>query len=122
MAKNLLVVLDPGHYPNYNKGAVAGYFEGDKMYDFSLYERDALQAYGIDVIITRGRSYDVDVYKRGQIAVKNGAGYKNVVFLSNHTNASNGLACGVVAIRSLYLPDSQSISRSSYSPGLSSSP
>lgn len=106
MAKKVLVVLDPGHYPNYNKGAVAGYFEGDKMYDFSEYERDALKAYGIDVIITRGRSNDMDLYQRGQVAVKNGKGYDVVVFISNHSNAFNRQACGVVVYRSLYLPGS----------------
>ena len=109
MAKKLLVVLDPGHYPNYNRGAVPGYYEGDKMYDLSLYERDALHAYGIDVIITRGRDYDMDLYARGQVAVKNGKGYKNVVFISNHSNGCNGSAVGVVAIRSLYLPDSDEL-------------
>lgn len=109
MAKKLLVVLDPGHYPNYNKGAVGGYFEGDKMYDLSLYQKEALTSYGIDVIITRSRDYDMELYQRGQVAVKNGKGYKNVIFISNHTNAFNGSACGVVLIRSLYLPESDEL-------------
>lgn len=106
MSKKILVILDPGHYPNYNKGAVAGYFEGDKMYDYSEYERDALKYYGVDVIITRNRSNDMALYERGQVAVKNGKGYDVVVFISNHSNAFNGQACGVVVYRSLYLPGS----------------
>lgn len=106
MAKKLLVVLDPGHYPNYNRGAVAGYYEGDKMYDLSLYQRDALQQYGIHVILTRARDCDMELYSRGQVAVINGVGFENVVFISNHTNACNGSAVGALAIRSLYLPDS----------------
>lgn len=106
MSKKILVVLDPGHYPNFNRGVVAGYYEGDKMYDFTEYERDALKAYGIDVIVTRGRSYDMELYTRGQVAVKNGKGYDEVVFISNHSNAYNNDACGVVVFRSLYLPES----------------
>lgn len=111
MDKKVLVVLDPGHYPNYNKGAVGGYFEGDKMYDFSEYERDALKAYGIDVIITRGRSNDMNLYDRGQVAVKNGSGYDEVVFISNHSNACNGQAYGVEVYRSLYLPGSEELGK-----------
>lgn len=109
MAKNLLVVLDPGHYPNYNRGAVGGYFEGDKMFELSVYERDALKSYGIDCILTRGRDYDMGLYARGQVAVNNGKGYKNVVFISNHSNGFNGSAVGVIGIRSLYLPDSEEL-------------
>jgi N-acetylmuramoyl-L-alanine amidase len=111
MAKKLLVVLDPGHYPNYNKGAVYGYYEGDKMYDLSLYQKEYLNAYGIDVIITRLRDNDMGLYQRGQVAVKNGKGYKNVLFISNHSNACNGRACGVVVIRSAYLPESESLGK-----------
>lgn len=106
MAKKILVVLDPGHYPNYNKGAVGGYFEGNKMYDFSEYERDALKKYGIDVILTRGRGNDKELYDRGQVAVKNAKGYDIVVFISNHSNGFDGSAYGVVAYRSQFLPDS----------------
>lgn len=109
MSKKVLVVIDPGHYPNYNRGAVGGYFEGDKMYDLSVYEKEALESYGIDVIITRGRSNDMGLYNRGQVAVKNGKNYDEVVFMSNHSNAFNGKACGVVAYRSLYLPDSEKL-------------
>lgn len=109
MGKKILVVLDPGHYPNYNKGAVAGYFEGDKMYDYSEYEKTALNNYGIDVIITRGRSNDMDLYARGQVAVKNAKGYDEVLFISNHSNALNGKAYGVEAWRSLYLPESEEL-------------
>lgn len=109
MSKKILVVLDPGHYPNYNKGAVAGYYEGDKMYDLSEYERDALKAYGIDVIITRGRSNDMTLYDRGKVAVRNGKGYDIVVFISNHSNACNGQASGVEAYRSAYLPGSEEL-------------
>lgn len=106
MSKKILVVLDPGHKPNYNKGAAPGYYEGNRMYDFTEYEKAALEAYGIDVIITRKRENDMDLYARGQVAVKNAKGYDEVVFISNHSNGFNGKACGVVVYRSLYLPES----------------
>lgn len=109
MSKKILVVLDPGHKPNYNKGAAPGYYEGNKMYTFTEYERDALEAYGIDVIITRKRENDMDLYARGQVAVKNAAGYDAVVFISNHSNAANGKAYGVTVFRSLYLPESATL-------------
>ena len=105
--KKLLVVLDPGHYPNFNRGAVAGYFEGDKMYDFSEYEKKALESYGIPVIMTRGRSNDLSLYERAQVAVKNGNGYKDVLFISNHSNGGNGV--GVEVYRSLFLPQNKEL-------------
>lgn len=109
MSKKILVVLDPGHKPKYNKGAAPGYYEGDKMYDFSEFERDALEAYGIDVIITRKRENDMSLWDRGQAAVKNANGYDVVIFISNHSNAFNGNAYGVVVYRSLYLPESATL-------------
>lgn len=109
MSKKILVVLDPGHRPNYNKGAAPGYYEGNKMYTFTEYERDALEAYGIDVIVTRKRENDMDLYARGQVAVKNAGGYDVVVFISNHSNGANGTACGAVVYRSLYLPESATL-------------
>jgi N-acetylmuramoyl-L-alanine amidase len=109
MSKKILVVLDPGHKPNYNKGAAPGYYEGNKMYTLTEYERDALEAYGIDVVITRKRENDMTLNARGQVAVKNGKGYDEVVFISNHSNAANGKAYGVTVFRSLYLPESATL-------------
>ena len=109
MAKKVLVVLDPGHHKQYNKGAVAGYYEGDRMYDLSEYESTALKSYGIDTIFTRKRDGDMEVYNRGQVAVKNAKGYDIVVFISNHSDAFNGKACGVTAYRSTCLPESDDL-------------
>lgn len=107
MAKKILVVLDPGHYPNYNKGVDSGYYEGNKMYTLTEYEKNALEEYdGIDVIITRKKNKDMELYSRGQVAVKNAKGYDVVIFISNHTNAHNGNAYGVEAYRSVHLPES----------------
>ena len=108
--KKLLVVIDPGHTGNtYNAGAVKGYYESKAVYDLSLYEKAALEKRGIDVILTRERNQDPGLYERGQMAVKNGRGYANVVFESNHSNAFNGKAYGVNIIRSAHLPASEKL-------------
>ena len=108
--KKLLVVIDPGHTDNtYNAGAVKGYYESKAVYDLSLYEKAALEKRGIDVILTRERNQDPGLYERGQMAVKNGRGYANVVFESNHSNAFNGKAYGVNVIRSAHLPASEKL-------------
>ena len=108
--KKLLVVIDPGHTGNtYNAGAVKGYYESKAVYDLSLYEKAALEKRGIDVIMTRERNQDPGLYERGQMAVKKGHGYANVVFESNHSNAFNGKAYGVTIIRSAHLPSSEKL-------------
>ena len=108
--KKLLVVIDPGHAGNtYNAGAVKGYYESKAVYDLSLYEKAALEKRGIDVIMTRERNQDPGLYERGQMAVKKGRGYANVVFESNHSNAFNGKAYGVTIIRSAHLPSSEKL-------------
>lgn len=108
--KKLLVVIDPGHTGNtYNAGAVKGYYESKAVYDLSLYEKAALEKRGIDVILTRERNQDPGLYERGQMAVKKGRGYANVVFESNHSNAFNGKAYGVNVIRSAHLPASEKL-------------
>ena len=108
--KKLLVVIDPGHTGNtYNAGAVKGYYESKAVYDLSLYEKAALEKRGIDVIMTRERNQDPGLYERGQMAVKNGRGYANIVFESNHSNAFNGKAYGVNVIRSAHLPASEKL-------------
>lgn len=108
--KKLLVVIDPGHTGNtYNAGAVKGYYESKAVYDLSLYEKAALEKRGIDVILTRERNQNPGLYERGQMAVKKGRGYANVVFESNHSNAFNGKAYGVTIIRSAHLPSSEEL-------------
>lgn len=112
MSDKILIVIDPGHYTRYNKGAISGYYEGDKMYTLSLYEKELLETYNdVDVILTHELTKDLAVYERGQIAVKKGVGYKYVLFMSNHTNAYDKKACGVVAFRSRHLPKSEILGR-----------
>ena len=113
MSDKLLVVLDPGHYPRYNKGAASGYYEGDKMWDLTQYQKAALSEYNnVDVIVTRKQTEDKELYDRGQVAVKNASKYSNVLFISNHSNAFNGEAYGVVAFRSAHLNDSVALGKS----------
>ena len=52
---------------------------------------------------------DPGLYERGQMAVKKGNGYANVLFESNHTDAFNGKACGVTVVRSAHLPGSEKL-------------
>lgn len=108
MSKKILVVIDPGHVGStYNAGAVKGYFESSAVWTLSQYEKTALESYGIHVIITKKNINDnIELYNRGQIAVKNAKGYDEVVFYSNHSNAFNGKAYGVSIIRSAHLPGS----------------
>lgn len=58
---------------------------------------------------TRERNQDPGLYERGQMAVKKGNGYANVLFESNHTDAFNGKACGVTVVRSAHLPGSEKL-------------
>ena len=111
--KKVLVVIDPGHTGStYNAGAVKGYYESAAVFELSCYEKTALEAYGIDVMLTRELNEDPGLYDRGQMAVKKGraggctGSYDTVIFESNHTNAFNGQACGVTVIRSAHLPES----------------
>lgn len=109
---DVLVVIDPGHSAYCNQGCVPGYYEGNQMITLSLYEKSALESYGFDVILTRTASENPGLYERGQMAVRNSAGYSAVVFMSNHTNAYgtyNPAACGVSAYTSPYLSESNRV-------------
>ena len=111
----MTIVIDPGHYTGYNKGVVAGYYEGNAMYKLAQYLKEELQS-GTDqvqVIMTKDTmAANPAVFDRGQIAAKNGA----TVFLSLHSNAVGDSAkyeqaYGVSVYRSLYLPDSEDLGK-----------
>lgn len=108
MAAQLTVVLDPGHITGYNKGVVPGYAEGNMTWKLANFLKEALARDGVRVIITRPSSnVDLELYSRGQVAVKNGA----EVFISLHSNAISDTtrwekAYGVSLYRSEYLPES----------------
>lgn len=78
-----IAVLDPGHYGSkYNPGAVPGYFESEQMWKLTQYQKAAMEAYGIKVILTRTqKDQNPDLVKRGMMAA--GAD----IFESLHSNA-----------------------------------
>ena len=77
------ILIDPGHRGfEYNGGAVAGYYESERMWKLTMYEKEALEAYGIEVILSRsGINDNPDVVTRGKMAADCDLAY------SNHTNA-----------------------------------
>jgi N-acetylmuramoyl-L-alanine amidase len=76
------IVLDPGHGQNYNKGAVAPYYEGNQMFKLAYYLKPELERYGIAVKVTRSKvTDDPALSTRGKMA----KGYN--LFLSLHSNA-----------------------------------
>ncbi len=109
----LKIVIDPGHYTEYNKGHSAGYYEGNAVFKLAQYLKDELQS-GTDqikAILTKNTmAENPSVSERGRIAVRNGA----TVFISLHTNAVGDAskqekAYGVSVYRSLFLPDSEDL-------------
>jgi len=82
----LFIMLDPGHFKNYNKGAVSGYYEGNQMWKLGNYLESALKEYpGIIVGKTKSSlmTYESGVYARGLKA----KGYD--LFVSLHSNSSD---------------------------------
>ncbi len=88
MAK--LIVLDPGHFKNHNRGATAGYFEGNWMLVYARYLEAELKALGFDVLLTRYDGKDLSLTDRGRLAVRK----KAELFYSLHSNA-----CSVPRVR-----------------------
>lgn len=83
------VLIDPGHGPgNTNKGPT-GYYEYQGVWKISTYLKEILQAEGVHVDFTRTWNEDPEPYSRGLKA----KGYD--LFISQHSNASNGTARGV---------------------------
>lgn len=81
MAK--LIVLDPGHFKNHNRGAAAGYFEGNWMLVYARYLEAELKALGFDVLLTRYTGKDLSLTDRGRLAARK----KADLFYSLHSNA-----------------------------------
>ncbi|MDE5564802.1 MAG: N-acetylmuramoyl-L-alanine amidase, partial [Oscillospiraceae bacterium] len=79
------ICLDAGHYAKYNRSTVvAEYWESDFTWKIHLYLKDALEAYGIEVITTReDKDTDLGLKTRGRTS--EGCD----LFLSLHSNACN---------------------------------
>lgn len=82
--KIIKLMLDPGHdTAKYNQGAVAGYWEGERMWTLSLYVKKALEARGFVVGMTKSQvNQTVGVVARGRMA----GGYDALI--SYHSNAA----------------------------------
>lgn len=91
------ILLDPGHYKGYNKGAVSGYAEGTAMYEYAQILKKLLIEKGADVKITRQSVEDnPSLTERGSMA----KGYD--FFISLHSNgASSPSANGVTVFYSI---------------------
>ncbi len=103
---DILIVVDAGHTTGYNTGCISGYYEGDWAYRQTLLDAQAYTEAGFSVITTRGENENPGLVSRGQMAVQNASGYRDVVFISNHSNASpdrSTKASGVSACTSQYL-------------------
>lgn len=98
------ICLDPGHYTGYNRGCVAGYYEGDMTLLLAKELAKELERYGFEVVMTRTLgTQNPDLEARGKRAVQEGC----KVFLSLHSDASGNAATrGVTCIRSLQRPGS----------------
>lgn len=92
------VILDPGHVKGYNKGAVAGYYEGTAMFHYSRRLGEKLQKRGIEVGYTRARVTDnPSLMDRGSFA--KGAD----MLVSLHSNGvANPTATGVSTFYSIF--------------------
>ena len=108
MAKTIKICIDPGHTKNYNKGIVAGYYEGNMTLALAQELKKALEEYdGAQVYMTRTTGAENPALStRGKMAVNNGCR----LFISLHSDASNSTSTrGVTVIRSLKRADSQAL-------------
>lgn len=95
-------VIDPGHGGNdrYNVGPT-GYIEADGVLEISKYIEEFLEATGYFAIdLTRTEDKTVSLTDRGLYAAKVGAKF----FLSEHTNANDGMATGCETYCSVDIP------------------
>lgn len=77
------ICLDAGHYGKYNRSPVVPeYYESDMVWKLHLMQKEILEGYGFEVILTRtSQATDREVYDRGRAA--KGC----VLFISDHSNA-----------------------------------
>src|SRR5690606_24208962 len=92
------VMIDPGHGPgNVNRGPTS-YYEHRGMWKLSNYLKEELTKRGVQADLTRTENQDPSLSERG----KKSKGYD--MFISEHSNAFNGKARGVVVFYSLQRP------------------
>lgn len=106
--KKLIVVLDPGHYTNYNRGIVSTYYEGNAMFKLAQYLKEELEKTGIfEVYLTKNTvGSNPSLANRGNMAITKNAD----VFISLHTDAySVNTAVGVSVFYSVEKPGSKEL-------------
>ena len=83
--KEIKIMLDAGHFGNYNKSPVyASYYESKMSWALHNYLKTELESYGFEVGVTRAsQAKDLAVYSRGTAS----KGYN--LFLSLHSNSSS---------------------------------
>lgn len=86
------VTLDAGHNAVSNVSPVdKRYIEGERMWKLGCFLKDALEDYGIDVVLTRNKvTDDPSLEARGKMA----ATTKSDLFISLHSNAPGARADG----------------------------
>ena len=92
------ILLDAGHYGKRNRSPVVpAYYESVQMWKLHLRLKDALEAYGFTVGVTREKETDdLEVTKRGRMA----KGYD--LFLSLHSNAADDRSVNRVSVYRAY--------------------
>ncbi len=93
------VMIDPGHMPGSPNKGPTGYYEHEGAWKISKYLQEALKRSGIQADLTRTYNENPSLIDRG----KKSAGYN--LFISEHSNASNGSARGVEAYYSVKRPE-----------------
>ena len=102
----ILVCIDPGHVKNYNRGAYANYYEGNKMYDLAIMLKEEIEKYNnISAFITRNNVSDNPTLEyRAKLALSKGAR----CFLSLHSDATGTESVNRVScFRSLTMPNAE---------------
>ena len=64
------ICIDAGHYGKYNRSPVVPeYYESDMVWKLHLMQKEILEGYGFEVILTRGsQAIDRELYSRGYAA------------------------------------------------------
>ena len=77
------ICIDAGHYGKYNRSTVIpGYYESDMVWKLHLLQKEILEGYGFEVVLTRSKqAADRALYDRGYAAKG------SVLFISDHSNA-----------------------------------
>lgn len=98
--KTMKITLDPGHGRYGNPGAIAGYYEGTRMFVYAGMLKRELEKYeGVEVYLTRNElTDDPTLAERGRLA----GDTASELFISLHSNGfSSEKAHGVTVFRSV---------------------